>query len=105
MKGKDKEDDLVTWIFANQETLTPSDMKDAAERIAGITDFDKQYPVVMNDVKRDITDGGILHVTSTPTFYVNGVHANGPDGTWLPAKYFDLAIQYELTRAEKAAVK
>jgi uncharacterized membrane protein len=104
-KGKDKEDTLIDYLYANQETLTPSLVKDALERIAGVTDFDAQYPIVINDVKRDVTDGGILHVSSTPTFYINGVHANTPEGAWLPANFFDLAIQYELARADKPGGK
>jgi protein-disulfide isomerase len=101
-KGPEKEDALVTWLLGNQETLTPATVKSAVERLAGVTDFDTQYPIVINDVKRDINDGGVLQVGFTPTFYINGVKANTADGRWLPAEYFDMILQYEISRSEKA---
>jgi uncharacterized membrane protein/protein-disulfide isomerase len=100
-RAKGKDDAMITWLYANQETFTPLSVKAAAESVAGITDFDAQYPLIINDVRRDVTDGGVLQVMFTPTFYINGVKAASADGRILPPDYFDLAIQYELKKAGK----
>ena len=45
-------------------------------------------------VKGDIALGAQLHVTGTPTFFVNGVKLPG-----LRAEFFNAAIEYELKQA------
>ena len=46
-------------------------------------------------MKSDIALGKQLHVTPTPTFFINGVKVDGA----LPAQFFDQAIAYELQHA------
>jgi protein-disulfide isomerase len=64
---------LEDWIFANQPTLTLEGLKQAIRDIGAVTDFDTQYPRVLNDIKTDTQLGGLLGVNSTPTFFFNGV--------------------------------
>ena len=107
-----KHDEMVAWIFDNQEKLVemgmrgvgaPEAVKAQAVQLLGLSDFDHDYALKLPDIRRDVADGGVLQVHSTPTFYVNGVHANGPNGETLPPEYFDLAIQYELTKSASAS--
>ena len=65
---------LETWLFANQGPphLTRNQVRQAAADIGGITDFDAQYPAVLNEVKADAALGASLGVKSTPTFFING---------------------------------
>jgi protein-disulfide isomerase len=71
-------------------------VKDAAFVIAGVQDFDLQYPRVVGDVRADVGLGRLLGVNSTPTFFINGVRmaAAAP-------QTIDLAIAYELKKAGK----
>ena len=62
-----------------------------------MTDFDAQYPALLNAVKGDIALASILGVRQTPTFYINGVKVEGAMG----APYFELALQLELKKAGK----
>src|SRR4029453_17646645 len=63
--------------FSNQEKFTPTFVKDAAKQIAGITDFDAEYPKVLEQVKADAALGRQLDVQATPTFFINGLKING----------------------------
>jgi protein-disulfide isomerase/uncharacterized membrane protein len=64
---------LEDWIFANQPTLTLENLKQAIHDIGNVSDFDAQYPRVLNDIKTDTQLGALLQVNSTPTFFFNGV--------------------------------
>jgi protein-disulfide isomerase len=92
---------MEKWIFDNQATLTSANIRQAAKDIAGITDFDREVSLRMASIKKDTADGGALQISSTPTFFINGVKL--PTGQWLNPDYFDLAIQIELKRAGVAA--
>jgi uncharacterized membrane protein/protein-disulfide isomerase len=92
-----KREAMEDWLFANQPTLTPDSVKQGARQVGGVTDFDQQYPTVLNLVKGDIASGGALGVRSTPTFFINGRMLRGG----LPTQYFDAAIAYELRQAGK----
>ena len=48
-------------------------------------------------IKKDTADGGALQISSTPTFFINGVKL--PTGQWLNPEYFDYAIQLELKKS------
>ena len=87
---------LETWLFANQGPphLTPSQVRKAAVDIGGITDFDAQYPVVLNEVKAEAALGAWLGVKSTPTFFINGRRIAGG----MPPAAFEAAIELELRR-------
>jgi protein-disulfide isomerase len=60
-----------------------------------VTDFDAKYKATLDQVKGDIGLGAQLHVSTTPTFFMNGVQIVG---AMAPA-YFDQAIAYELSHA------
>jgi uncharacterized membrane protein/protein-disulfide isomerase len=99
-RAKGKADALEDWIFANQPTVTLDGLKQAVRDIGGVTDFDAQYPRVLNDVKVDSSLGGFYGVTSTPTFFVNGMHIEA-----LRKEGMDAVIAYELKRATAAPTK
>jgi protein-disulfide isomerase len=83
---------MEEWLFANQPTLTPDVVRQAARSVGGVADFAKAYAETLADVKSDAALGQALGVTQTPTFFINGVRFNGePD-----PKFLDLAIAFEL---------
>lgn len=86
---------LEEHIFANQATLTPDWVRQAAAE-RGVQDFGEQYARTLELVKQDIALGKALGVTSTPTFFINGVKI--PGGLQIP--FFDAAIAYELEKSE-----
>lgn len=87
-------DKLEEWFFAHQPDLTKDTVKQAAADVAGIKDFDAQYPRALTLVKTDANLGSLLGASSTPTFFINGRRIAGG----LPPAAFDAAIQYELSR-------
>ena len=94
-RGKGPE--MENWIFTNQALLTAASIREAARTIAGITDFDREYGLKLARIKKDTADGGALQISSTPTFFINGVKL--PTGQWLNPEYFDYAIQLELKKS------
>jgi len=88
---------LEEWLFANQPTLTPQAVRQAARDVAQVANFDARHDMVIEQTKADIAYGRQLGVRSTPTFFINGVKVEGA----LPAQYFDQAIAFELARAAK----
>jgi protein-disulfide isomerase len=88
---------LEGWLFANQASLSPMGVKVAARDVAGIQDFDAQYPKVLEQVKADVALGRLLNVSATPTFFVNGIQVKGG----MPPKYFDALIALELKKSAK----
>jgi protein-disulfide isomerase len=93
--GTGRRDAMEDWLYANQGTLTTASVRQAAQAIGGISDFDAQYPAMLQAIRGDVAAGGALGVRSTPTFYINGRMIRGA----LPAQYFDEAIALELKRA------
>lgn len=93
-REKGKAGALEDWLFANQPTLTPATVKDAARSIAGVTDFDARYANTLQLVRSDIEQGGQLTVQGTPTFFLNGIRLPG-----LRANFLDGAIALEMKRA------
>jgi len=85
------------WLFAHigPPMLTSDQVKEAARTVAGITDFDAQYPRAIEEIKTDAGLGNLLQVSSTPTFYING----RKPGILAP-QYFDALIQLELQRSK-----
>lgn len=100
-RGKDSE--MVEWLFAHQETLTPASVEAQVKQTLGVADFSREYARLLPDIKRDASDGAALEIRFTPTFYVNGVKAEAGEGRWLDPQYFDYAIQYELKKADPSA--
>jgi uncharacterized membrane protein/protein-disulfide isomerase len=90
-----KAEEMEEWLYGNQGAMTPDTVRAAAQRIAGITDFNARYPDVIRDVQRDIAAGGALRVGSTPTYFINGVRIAGQ---LIPADWFQKAIELELQK-------
>jgi uncharacterized membrane protein/thiol-disulfide isomerase/thioredoxin len=95
----DREQEAVDWLFSqpNQQGVTVAQVRDAAESLLGVTDFDAAYARLIPDIQRDVADGQALRVNSTPTYFINGVRAQTESG-WLPPAYFELAITLELEK-------
>ena len=98
---KGKADALEAWLFDNQPAMTPELVRKGAREVGGISDFDAQYPRVLDQVRADVALGRQLGVSSTPTFFVNGVKIVGG----LRPQFFDAAIAYELQRPGPGAEK
>ncbi len=93
-KPKGTSEKLEAWLFANQPSLTPELVKQGAAQAGGITDFDKQYPGALTEVRTDVALGQTLKVKSTPTFFINGTMVGG-----LTGQAFEAAIELELKRS------
>lgn len=93
-KPKGTAERLEQWIFSNQIGLTPEAVKQAAKDVGGIDDFEAQYPRVIEEVKADANLGASLHISQTPTFYINGRKITG--NAILPPQYFDYLIELAL---------
>jgi protein-disulfide isomerase len=91
-----KGDSLEDYLCRNQSTMSPASVRNAAFVVGGVQDFDLQYPRVIGEVKADVGLGRLLGVSSTPSFFINGVRA----GSAMP-QTIDLAIAYELKKAGK----
>ena len=65
-------DKLNDWLFLHQDQLSPAHVREEAQEIGGITDFDAEYPAAIAEVKREGALGGQLNVNQTPTFFLNG---------------------------------
>jgi uncharacterized membrane protein/protein-disulfide isomerase len=93
-KAKGKGREMEEYLFSNQEKMTPTWVKDAARKVAGITDFDAQYPKVLEQVKADAALGRQLDVQATPTFFINGLKISGG---FRPV-FFEAVIEHELKK-------
>ncbi len=89
--------ELEDWLYANQQLLTPETVRKAANVLAGVNDFDASYPRLIENVKADAALGESLGVTSTPTFFINGVKVPKV----MEPPLLEAAIAYELQRAGK----
>ena len=96
-RGKDKEEEMESWLWSNQAALAPETVKAAAGRILDVKDFDGEYAKQLPEIRRDIADGGALRIGSTPTLFINGVRIE----QLMPPQYFEMAIQIELNKAGK----
>jgi uncharacterized membrane protein/protein-disulfide isomerase len=94
-KAKGKGQEMEEYLFANQQKMTPTWVKDAARQVAQITNFDEQYPEVLKQVKADAALGRQLDVQATPTFFINGIKINGG---FRPV-FFEAMIEHELKKA------
>jgi protein-disulfide isomerase len=103
-----KGEDMIAWLFGNQERLgeigrtRPADaekeIRAKASELSGVADFAHEYLARMSGIASDVATGKILNVNSTPTYFINGVRVTGGDGGQIPPQYFDLAIKLELKR-------
>lgn len=95
-RAKGRAEALEDWLFDNQPAMTPALVRQGLSQVAGISDFDAQYPRVLEQVRADVALGRQLGVNRTPTFFINGVKVEGG----LLAQFFDAAIAYELKRGQ-----
>ncbi len=93
-RQRNKGDSLEEYFYSHQSTMSPASVRDAAFAIAGVQDFDLQYPRVIGDIRADVSLGALLGVRQTPTFFINGVKAE----SFMP-QTIDMAIAYELKKA------
>jgi protein-disulfide isomerase len=95
-KAKGTSEKLEDWLFSHlgPPMLTPDQVKQAARDVAGIQDFDAQYPEVLKQVRADAALGDQLKVNSTPTFFINGRRL--PES--IAAPYFDALLEIEIKR-------
>jgi protein-disulfide isomerase len=95
-RAKNKAEAFEEWVFGHQETLTRQSVKDGLREVAQVTDFDEQYPKILEEVRADAAMGRKLEIRATPTFFVNGIRIEGG----LRPIYFDALIAHELKRTE-----
>ncbi|HEV8316030.1 MAG TPA: vitamin K epoxide reductase family protein [Vicinamibacterales bacterium] len=100
-RAKGRAEALEDWLFDNQPAMSPELVKKGAREVAQVTDFDAQYPRVLEQVKADTAYGRQLGVNRTPTFFINGIKI---EGGLLP-NFFEAAIAHELKRAQGSASK
>lgn len=100
-RAKNRAEAMEAWLFQNQASMSPDLVRTGVRQIGTVTDFDAQYPGVLEQVRADVALGRQLGVNRTPTFFINGVKIEGG----LRPEYFKAAIAYELQRAQAKAVK
>jgi len=91
---------FTDWLFGHQQDMTPESVRRAVSNIAGVSDFDAQFPAAIQEVKGDAAAGETLKVEWTPTFFINGRRLPRES---LPAAYFQAAIDIELRNAGSLA--
>jgi uncharacterized membrane protein len=85
-------------LFERQSpTMTRDDVKALLEEVAQVSgaDFEARYDELLDEVRADVRFAQELHVTVTPTFFLNGIRTVQ---SLVPAA-FDAVIAYELERA------
>lgn len=87
--------EVESWLFGNQLTLTPANVKENVQKILGITDFDRRYLEKKKEIARDIADGVALGIRGTPTLFVNGVKIED----LMAPNALEFAIDLELKKA------
>lgn len=95
-KGRDAQ--MVEWLFARQQTLTPASVRAGAQQVAGVTDLAARYAAVIKDVMAEVEQGRRLEVGGTPTVFVNGVLARTPENALFSPQQFEMALRAELKK-------
>jgi protein-disulfide isomerase len=95
-REKNKGEALEEWLFAHQEAMTPQMVKEGLKEVANVSDFDAQYPKILEEVRADAAMGRALDIKATPTFFVDGIKVQGG----LRPMYFDALIAYELKKKQ-----
>ena len=100
---------MIAWLFTNQQrlgedshpvTAGADEIKTHVLQLVGPgVDFDHEYAARLEDIRRDVTDGSLLNIQATPTYYLNGIRTTDQQGNNMPAQYIDLAIKLELQRS------
>lgn len=89
---------MVEWLFARQQTLTPATVRQGAQEVAGVTNLAARYPAVIKDVMAEVEQGRRLEVGGTPTVFVNGVLARTPENNLFSPQQFEMALRAELKK-------
>jgi protein-disulfide isomerase len=97
-REKNRETEMVEWLFARQQSLTPALVRQGAKDIAGVTNLAARYPAVIKDVAAEVELARRLEVGSTPTVFVNGVLARTPDNSLFSPAQFRMALEVELAK-------
>ena len=95
-RAKNRAEAMEEWLFDNQPRLTRDVVEEGVREVAQVTDFDEQYPKILDLVRADAQKGQKVQIQGTPTFFINGIRIGGG----LRPSYFDAAIAYELKRAQ-----
>jgi uncharacterized membrane protein/protein-disulfide isomerase len=93
-RDRGKYDEMAAWLYANQGAR-PEAVRDAAQKMLGVTDFDREYAANLAGIRADVADGGVLNINGTPTYFINGVRLPGA----IRPEYFEMAIDIELKKA------
>ncbi len=93
-RARNRGEAMEEWLYTHQQGMTSATVRQAAREIGQVTDFEAMYAATLELVKSDVALGQRLNITSTPTFFINGVKV---DGAWAP-QFFDQAIALELQR-------
>ena len=91
--------DFARYFYTNQGSINVKNIQDNVDKLAKQQKLDEpslkacmDSPQTAARIKQDQTDGNTIHVSSTPTFFVNGIPVVGlPDG-----KVMDFVIDSEL---------
>jgi uncharacterized membrane protein/protein-disulfide isomerase len=93
-RDRGKYDEMAAWLYGNQGAR-PEAVREAAQKLLGVTDFDREYTAKLAGIRADIADGGVLNINGTPTYFINGVRLPGG----MRPEYFEMAIDIELKKA------
>ena len=99
MQNPDAFWDFARYFYTNQGSINAKNIQDNVDKLAKTQKLDAPSLKACMDsaqtearIKQDQTDGNSIHVSSTPTFFVNGIPVVGlPDG-----KIMDYVIESEL---------
>ena len=98
--------DFARYFYSNQGSITIKNLQENVDKEATKLKLDAPSlkacmgsPQASDRVKQDQTDGNSVHVTSTPTIFINAIPIVGlPDN-----KVFDFTIKSELEERSKSA--
>ena len=93
-RDRNKYDEMAAWLYANQGAR-PEAVRAAAQKMLGVTDFDREYALKLPEIRSDIADGGVLNIDGTPTYFMNGVRLPGG----MRPEYLEMAIEIEMKKA------
>jgi protein-disulfide isomerase len=98
--------DFARYFYTNQGSINPKNVQDHVDKLAKAQKLDQASLKACMDssqtsarIKQDQTDGDSIHVSSTPTFFVNGIPVVGlPEG-----KVLNFVIDSELAGKSPSA--
>ena len=106
MQNPDAFWDFARYFYANQGSINVKNIQDNVDKLAKTQKLDEpslkacmDSPQTEARVKQDQLDGNSIHVSSTPTFFVNGIPVVGLQD----AKIMDFVIDSELAGKSPSA--